>query len=138
ELVAIGRVSVLVVSLVAIALAFDRSSNILSLVGNAWAGFGAAFGPIILLSLYWKGLSREGALAGMVTGAVTVLFWLYAPVQINGQSLSQVIYEIIPGFILSGLAAIIVSLVAQRARQKVQDKFSEMEQSFDGVEQALF
>ncbi|MEL6362084.1 MAG: sodium:proline symporter, partial [Pseudomonadota bacterium] len=138
ELVAIGRVSVLVVSLVAIALAFDRSSNILSLVGNAWAGFGAAFGPIILLSLYWKGLSREGALAGMVTGAVTVLFWLYAPVQINGQSLSQVIYEIIPGFIFSGLAAIIVSLVAQRARQKVQDKFSEMEQSFDGVEQALF
>jgi len=131
ELVAIGRTSVFVVSLIAIALAFDRSSNILSLVSNAWAGFGSAFGPIILLSLYWKGLSREGALAGMLVGAGTVLFWLYAPITIGDQSLSDVIYEMVPGFILSGLAAIAVSLFAQRARQRVQEKFDEMEQSMD-------
>jgi len=131
ELVAIGRASVFVVSLIAIALAFDRSSNILSLVSNAWAGFGSAFGPIILLSLYWKGLSREGALAGMMVGAGTVLFWLYAPITIGDQSLSDVIYEMVPGFILSGLAAIAVSLFAQRARKRVQDKFDEMEQSMD-------
>jgi len=131
ELVAVGRVSVLLVSLAAVALSFDRSSNILSLVGNAWAGFGAAFGPIIILSLYWKGLSREGALAGMIVGAVTVLFWLYAPVQISGQSLSAIIYEIVPGFILSGLAAILVSLLAQRARPHVQDKFLHMEKTMD-------
>ena len=133
ELVTVGRICVLLVSLAAIGLAFDRSSNILSLVGNAWAGFGAAFGPVILLSLYWKGLSREGALAGMITGAVTVLFWLYAPIEIGGQSLSQIIYEIIPGFILSGLAAILTSLMVRKARQPIQDKFAKMEDSMDEV-----
>ncbi|MEL6324698.1 MAG: sodium:proline symporter, partial [Pseudomonadota bacterium] len=129
ELVTVGRISVFIVSLVAIALAFDRSSNILSLVGNAWAGFGAAFGPIILLSLFWQGLSRDGALAGMVTGAATVLFWLYAPIDIGGQSLPQIIYEIIPGFILSGLAAIAVSLVGRSAKPQVQARFAEMEKT---------
>jgi SSS family solute:Na+ symporter/sodium/proline symporter len=138
ELVAVGRVSVLLVSLAAIALAFDRSSNILSLVGNAWAGFGAAFGPIILLSLYWKRLSREGALAGMIVGAVTVLFWLYAPVQIGGQSLSDIIYEIVPGFFLSGLAAILVSLFVQGSRPLVEDRFLTMEKAMDDGHKALF
>ncbi len=137
ELVAVGRASVLVVSLLAIALAFDRSSNILSLVGNAWAGFGAAFGPVILLSLFWKELSREGALAGMVTGAVTVLFWLYAPIEIDGQSLSQIIYEIIPGFILSGVAAIGVSVFVRSARDVVRERFETMEQSMSEVRQPL-
>ncbi|GHA97882.1 sodium:proline symporter [Algimonas arctica] len=138
ELVAVGRVSVLLVSLAAIALAFDRSSNILSLVGNAWAGFGAAFGPIILLSLYWKRLSREGALAGMIVGAVTVLFWLYAPVQIGGQSLSNVIYEIVPGFFLSGLAAILVSLFVQPSRSLVEERFLTMEKAMDDGHKAMF
>mgnify|MGYP003630693775 FL=1 len=89
ELVLIGRLSVLAVSLVAIFLAFDRSSNILSLVSYAWAGFGAAFGPLILLSLFWRGITRNGALAGMITGAVTVLVWLYAPITVGGQPLSE-------------------------------------------------
>nr|WP_321361752.1 sodium/proline symporter PutP [uncultured Hyphomonas sp.] len=127
ELVAVGRVSVLVVSLVAIGLAFDRSSNILSLVGNAWAGFGAAFGPIILLSLYWRGLTRDGALAGMVVGAVTVLFWLYAPIEIDGKSLSDILYEIVPGFVLSGAAAIGVSLAGRNVQPQVLERFGEME-----------
>jgi SSS family solute:Na+ symporter/sodium/proline symporter len=127
ELVAVGRISVLVVSLVAIGLAFDRSSNILSLVGNAWAGFGAAFGPIILLSLYWRGLTRDGALAGMVVGAVTVLFWLYAPIEIDGQSLSDIIYEIVPGFVLGGAAAIVVSIIGRDVLPHVLHRHGEME-----------
>jgi sodium/proline symporter len=127
ELVAVGRISVLVVSLVAIGLAFDRSSNILSLVGNAWAGFGAAFGPIILLSLYWRGLTRDGALAGMVVGAVTVLFWLYAPIEIDGKSLSDIIYEIVPGFVLGGTAAIVVSIVGRDVLPHVLHRHGEME-----------
>jgi SSS family solute:Na+ symporter/sodium/proline symporter len=118
---------VLVVSLVAIGLAFDRSSNILSLVGNAWAGFGAAFGPIILLSLYWRGLTRDGALAGMVVGAVTVLFWLYAPIEIDGKSLSDIIYEIVPGFVLGGTAAIVVSIVGRDVLPHVLHRHGEME-----------
>nr|WP_321442469.1 sodium/proline symporter PutP [uncultured Hyphomonas sp.] len=131
ELVAVGRISVLVVSLIAIGLAFDRSSNILSLVGNAWAGFGAAFGPIILLSLYWRGLTRDGALAGMIVGAVTVLFWLYAPIEINGKSLSDILYEIVPGFVFSGIAAIVVSIVGRDVLPHVAHRFGEMEKAMD-------
>jgi sodium/proline symporter len=138
SLAAIGRISVLLVSLAAIGLAFDRSSNILSLVSNAWAGFGAAFGPIILLSLYWKGFSRDGALAAMVVGAVTVLFWLYAPIEIGGQSLSEIIYEIIPGFIFSTLAAVLVSRFGRPAKAAVQDKFQTMEDVMNDSPRVIF
>ncbi|WP_439102725.1 sodium/proline symporter PutP [Congregibacter sp.] len=119
ELVLIGRISVFAVSIVAIMLAFDRSASILSLVSNAWAGFGAAFGPIILLSLFWKRLTRNGALAGMTVGAVTVLFWIYAPIEIGGQTLSEHLYEIVPGFILSIGAATSVSLLDERPKRAI-------------------
>ncbi|WP_375548746.1 sodium/proline symporter PutP [Oceanicaulis alexandrii] len=127
ELVLIGRLSVLVVSLVAIFLAFDRSSSILDLVSNAWAGFGAAFGPLILFSLYRRDMSRSAAIAGMVTGAVVVLFWLYAPLSINGGSLSAFIYEMIPGFLASTLAIVITDAITKAPRGKVKDQYDAME-----------
>jgi sodium/proline symporter len=127
ELVLIGRLSVLVVSLVAILLAFDRSSSILDLVSNAWAGFGAAFGPLILFSLYRRNMSRSAAIAGMVTGAVVVLFWLYAPISINGGSLSAFIYEMIPGFLASTLAILITDAITKAPRGKVKDQYDAME-----------
>ena len=71
----LGRTGVLVVAVVAAVLALNRDSSILDLVSFAWAGFGAAFGPIVLLSLYWRKLTSTGALAGMITGAVTVFVW---------------------------------------------------------------
>ena len=111
ELVTVGRISVLAVALAAIALAYDPESNVLNLVSNAWAGFGAAFGPVVILSLTWRRMTRNGALAGMVVGAVTVLFWIYAPVLADGAALSSVLYEIVPGFILSFAAIIAVSLI---------------------------
>lgn len=114
ELVFVGRLSVLAVSIIAVVLAFDRSASILSLVSNAWAGFGAAFGPIILLSLFWRRLTRSGALAGMITGAITVLVWIYAPLTINGLSLSNYLYEIVPGFAFSTFAAVTVSVLGER------------------------
>jgi len=123
ELVLVGRLSVLSVSLVAIWLAFDRSSSILSLVSNAWAGFGAAFGPIILLSLYWRRMTRDGALAGMITGAVTVLVWIYAPLQIDGMALTSYLYEIVPGFILAFIATIVVSLLTAKPQDSITDRF---------------
>ena len=126
ELVLIGRIATIVVCLVAIALAFDRSSNILSLVSNAWAGFGAAFGPIILLSLFWGKMTRDGALAGMIVGAGTVLFWLYAPITIGGQSLSSVIYEIVPGFLMAGASAITVSLFGRSVKAEVAKGYADM------------
>lgn len=109
ELVTVGRFSVLGVSIIATLLALDSNSSILSLVSNAWAGFGAAFGPVILLSLFWSGMTRNGALASMVLGAVTVLLWIYGPFTLAGQPMSTVIYEIIPGFIVASIAAIAVS-----------------------------
>ncbi|MDQ7048996.1 MAG: sodium/proline symporter PutP, partial [Enterobacterales bacterium] len=85
QLVLVGRLSVLVVALVAIGLAYNRDSSILSLVSNAWAGFGAAFGPLIIFGLYWKRMTFAGALAGIVVGASTVLFWIYGPMTIGGK-----------------------------------------------------
>ncbi len=124
--VLVGRISVFLVALVAIYLAYDRNSSILSLVSNAWAGFGAAFGPVVIGSLYWKKMTRNGALAGMITGAVTVLLWIYAPITINGQSLSSVMYEIVPGFILCSLVIYVVSNMAPQDNAKVLAKHEEM------------
>lgn len=128
ELVVIGRLSVLLVSLVAIALAYDRDSSVLQLVSNAWAGFGAAFGPLIILSLYWKRMTFAGALSGIIVGAVTVLLWIYLPITIDGQRLSQLMYEIVPGVLFSTLAIVLVSLCGKAPAHSVQQLFSNMEQ----------
>ncbi|MGB7405209.1 MAG: sodium/proline symporter PutP [Pacificimonas sp.] len=109
ELVFVGRLAVLTVALVAVWLAHDRSSNVLTLVSNAWAGFGSAFGPLILFSLWWRGTTRAGALAGIIVGAATVIIWVYGPFTIDGAPLSATMYEIVPGFLLSGLAVFVVS-----------------------------
>ncbi|MBQ4831746.1 sodium/proline symporter PutP [Pseudoalteromonas sp. MMG010] len=127
ELVAVGRISVAAVALCAIYLAYDRDSSILDLVSNAWAGFGAAFGPLVLFSLYWKRMTFLGALSGMLVGACTVLIWIYAPLAQNGASLSSVIYEIVPGFILSSIAIVGVSLVTKPPTQSIVELFDEVE-----------
>ncbi len=126
QLVLVGRISVLLVALVAIYLAYDRNSSILTLVSNAWAGFGAAFGPVVIASLYWKKMNRNGALAGMITGALTVLLWIHAPFTINGQAPSAVMYEIVPGFILCSLAIYFVSNFTADSSSEVFDKYDEM------------
>ena len=126
QLVFVGRVSVFIVALVAISLAYDRDSSILSLVSNAWAGFGAAFGPVVILSLYWRKMNRNGALAGMLVGAGTVLVWIYAPLTINGQSLSSTMYEIVPGFILSTIAIILVSHFTRTTNDDIEKTFDKV------------
>ncbi len=127
ELVTIGRLSVIAVALVAIFLAYDPDSSILGLVANAWAGFGAAFGPIVILSLTWKRMTRNGALAGIIAGAVTVLFWMYAPVLADGKTLSSQLYEIVPGFLACMLVAILVSLAGSPPPESVVRTFEESE-----------
>jgi SSS family solute:Na+ symporter/sodium/proline symporter len=124
--VLVGRISVAIVALIAIYLAYDRDSSILSLVSNAWAGFGAAFGPVIIASLYWKKMTRNGALSGMITGAATVLFWIYAPINIDGQSLSSLMYEIVPGFILCSLVIYVVSAMSPQSDTTILAKHDEM------------
>jgi SSS family solute:Na+ symporter/sodium/proline symporter len=125
ELVTVGRICVLTVALVSIWLAYDPESSILGLVANAWAGFGAAFGPIVILSLTWKRLTRNGTLAGMVLGAATVLFWIYAPVLQGGAAPSSLLYEIVPGFLVCGAAAILVSLLGPPPPESVVRTFEE-------------
>ncbi|MCB0949623.1 MAG: sodium/proline symporter PutP [Mycobacterium sp.] len=121
KLVNYGRLGVLTVAVVAIVLALDPSDTILDLVGFAWAGFGAAFGPLIILSLFWRKLTTAGAIAGMITGAVVVGVW--------GQvdSLSDVMYEIVPGFVACAAAAIVVSLFTKRENDDIEGEFTEME-----------
>ena len=126
QLVLVGRLSVAAVALVAIFLAYDRDSSILTLVSNAWAGFGAAFGPLVIMSLYWKKMNRHGALAGMLTGAITVLIWIYAPITIDGQSLSSVMYEIVPGFIMASIAIVLVSKMTTKEQPEIEALFDEV------------
>ncbi|PQZ87017.1 sodium/proline symporter PutP [Arthrobacter sp. MYb227] len=119
--VMLGRSGVLVVAIVAAALALNRDSSILELVAFAWAGFGAAFGPIVLLSLYWRKLSSTGALAGMLTGAATVFIWG------NIDVLSSNMYEIVPGFILNMLVTFLVSRATYKPNALIEEEFSAME-----------
>lgn len=126
ELVLVGRLSVLAVALVAIVLAYDRESSILTLVSNAWAGFGAAFGPLVILSLYWKRMTFAGALAGILTGAITVLVWIYAPVLADGATLSSLVYEILPGVIISTISIVVVSKLTPAPADEITALFSKM------------
>lgn len=121
ELVWIGRGAVVLIAILALLLALNPDATVLSLVSYAWAGFGAAFGPAILLSLYWRRMNRSGALAGIVLGGLTVVVWK----QMSGGIFD--LYEIIPGFILATLAIIVVSLFTAEPEQVVLDKFDEVE-----------
>ena len=103
ELVWVGRLMVLLVALLAIVLARDPESRVLGLVSYAWAGFGAAFGPVVILSLVWRRMTRDGALAGMLTGAITVIAWKQLYAATTG------LYEMVPGFVLATLAIVVVS-----------------------------
>ncbi|MFE6967706.1 sodium/proline symporter PutP [Isoptericola sp. NPDC057653] len=114
--VMLGRGGVLLVAVVAGLIALDRTSSILDLVGFAWAGFGSAFGPVVILSLYWRRLTRWGALSGMVAGAVVAFAW-------GRSSLADTLYEIVPGFAVGLLVAVVVSLVTPRPDAAVLDEF---------------
>ncbi len=113
EAVNVGRFCVLLVSIVAVIIAGDPEARVLGLVSNAWAGFGAAFGPLIILALTWPRMTADGALIGLVTGAVTVVAWI--ALDWNAAFLSgDGVYEIIPGFIAAMLAIVLVSRVSGR------------------------
>ena len=129
--VMMGRLSVLLVAIVAGALSWVPRDTILGLVGNAWAGFGSAFGPLIILSLYWKRMTMWGALAGMVVGAVTVLFWIYLPFEFAGDTLSGHLYEMVPGVILATLAIVVVSRLTEDPTTQIQNEFDDMEQELE-------
>jgi sodium/proline symporter len=123
----VGRIAVLGIAIIAILLGYDPDSKVLELVSYAWAGFGAAFGPVIILSLFWKRMTRNGALAGIIVGAVTVIVWS----SLKGGLFD--VYELAPGFLFSSLAIFIISLIDKAPSKEVQEEFtkyrSELEQA---------
>ena len=127
EFVLIGRFAVLLVAIVAIMLAWTPNDTILNLVGNAWAGFGAAFGPLVLMSLYWKGLSKSGAIAGMVTSSIVVLFWI----MMKGHGGIFELYEIIPGFLTNVVVTTVVSSFTKKPEKHVIDNLDKMNRILD-------
>lgn len=113
----LGRIAVLVVAIVALVLAWPNNESILKLVSFAWAGFGGAFGPIIILSLYSRKINRTGALAGMLTGALVVGVWG------NIDALSGTLYEIFPGFVLNLVVTLVVSHLTYKTNQEIDQEF---------------
>lgn len=122
ELVWVGRLMVLVVALVAIALAANPENRVLGLVSYAWAGFGAAFGPVVLISVMWPRMTRNGALAGMVVGAMTVIIWKHYA--------WWGLYEIIPGFLFGSIAIVLVSLMGCPPCVSITQRFEQAEAEF--------
>jgi len=125
ELVCVGRCMVLLVSLVAIMLAANPNNRVLSLVSYAWAGFGAAFGPVVLISVIWSRMTRNGALIGIIVGTMTVIIWKHFG-WLN-------LYEIIPGFFLASLSIVIISLMGAEPCKKITSRFHKAEIEFKTV-----
>ncbi len=119
KLMWISRIAVMLVSVIACILALNPNDSIMGIVSNAWAGFGAAFGPAIVFSLYWKRLTLKGTAAGIIGGAATVLIWEY----ILPDTVTMGLYSIIPGVIVSVLLTVIVSLIDKEPSQEVQQLF---------------
>lgn len=121
----LGRGSVVLVTIVAVLIAQDPDSTVLALVGFAWAGFGAAFGPMVLMALYWKGVTAMGALAGMISGAAVSYIWGTVPAIKEAINL----YEIVPGVIVHFIVAIVVSLLTKRPDAEVEVEFEQMKET---------
>ena len=117
ELVWFGRAMVLAVALLAIWIAHDPDSRVLGLVSYAWAGFGAAFGPVVLLSVFWQRMTRNGALAGMLAGAATVLLW---------KQTGSALYEMVPGFLAGTVAVVVFSLLDKMPSASIQARHQQV------------
>lgn len=122
ELVWVGRIMLLLVAAVAYIIAMDPNSGILKLVSYAWAGFGASFGPTVLISVFWKKMTLPGAVFGMISGALTVIVWEY----FNFLDL----YSLVPGFIISCIVIFVVSLFTQKNNKDVEELYTFLEKKF--------
>jgi len=137
ELILVSRLTVLSVAIIALIIAFNPNSSVLGLVSYAWAGFGAAFGPVILLSLFYKNMTKNGAAVGMIVGGLTSVLWPLLK-KISSLAIFQ-LYEIVPGFLFAVLAIFIVSRIdmknntdpvkieAKKAREKAKEQTAKEE-----------
>lgn len=120
----VGKIAVIVVSVIGFLIALDPNSSIMNLVSDAWAGFGSAFGPVVLLALFWKRSTLSGAIAGMATGALTVIIWDYIPL-VDGQTLYATtnLYSLVLGFAFALAVNVIVSLISKKPSKEIMDEF---------------
>ncbi|MFT6985244.1 MAG: sodium/proline symporter [Psychromonas sp.] len=123
EVLMVGRLGVILLSLLALYFALDPDSSVLSLVSYAWAGFGAAFGPVLILSIYWKRMNRNGALAGLIVGGATIVIWK----QLTGGIFD--LYEIVPGIIFATTAIVLTSLATAKPEKSITDQFEAFEKN---------
>ena len=123
----VSRITVLAVAVVAYIIALDPNSSIMGLVSNAWAGLGASFGPIILMSLYWRRTNLAGAAAGVASGALSVIIWDYIPLA-GGQTLGDKtgLYSLVVGFAVSLILIIIVSLCTKKPSEEMLKAFDDV------------
>lgn len=120
ELLLVSRSAVIGIAVIAVFIASDRDSRVLDLVSYAWAGFGAAFGPVILLSLFWRQMTATAAIAGMAIGAVTVVLWS----SLQGGVFD--VYELLPGFALATLTIVVVTRLAPQRNDEVLTEFDDV------------
>lgn len=130
EVLSLSRITVVVVAVVAYIIAWNPDSSVMGLVSDAWAGFGAAFGPIVLLSLFWKRTNLKGAVAGIASGAILVILWDYIPLA-GGSTLGSVtgLYSLVPGFFVSLILIIIVSLCTEEPSAEMLQEFEDVAKS---------
>ena len=119
----IARITVIVISLIAVVIARNPDSSIFKIVSFAWAGFGASFGPVVLLALFWKRSNRQGALAGMIAGGAMVFIWKYGIATLGGVF---AIYELLPAFIIALVINVIVSLLTAAPADEIVRTFEEV------------
>ena len=120
QVLTVSKITVIVAALVGIIFALDENSTVFGIVSYAWAGFGATFGPLVILSLFWRRMNKWGALAGMIGGAATVIIWKELLKQLGGVFS---IYELLPGFIVAMVAIVVVSLLTKAPSQEIIDEF---------------
>lgn len=121
--VKIARITVVIISIIGVILASNPDSSVFDIVSFAWAGFGAAFGPVVLCALFWKRSNKWGALAGMITGGAMIFIWKYGIARLGGVF---AIYELLPAFILATIVNIVVSLITTAPSKEVTDTYEKV------------
>ncbi|MBQ0066152.1 MAG: sodium/proline symporter PutP [Firmicutes bacterium] len=116
----LARLTVVGISLCACVMAWNPNSSVFTIVSFAWAGFGASFGPLVIFALYWKRMNFPGALAGMVTGAITIFVWKFMVRPLGG---AWNIYELLPAFVLGSIMIVVVSLLTKAPSKEIEEEF---------------
>ena len=119
----VARITVVIISIVAVFMAGNPDSSVFEIVSFAWAGFGATFGPVVLLSLFWRRANKYGAISGMISGGIMIFLWKYV---ISGFGGVFAIYELLPAFIVAIIINVVVSLLTKAPSKEVLDKYDEV------------